>query len=88
MGPWCKTALGFRPFFFFGALFAAGAVPLWLIVFRTGLSLPSAVLAVHWHGHEMVFGFATAIVAGFLLAPPFLFGLDVIPRPRVDGKLF
>lgn len=50
------------------ALFALVSVPLWLIV-RTGDSSISSAL---WHGHEMVFGFAFAVVAGFIatrLAP-------------------
>lgn len=41
-------------------LFALAAVPLWLL-FRLKHSVASA-----WHGHEMLFGFALAVVAGFL----------------------
>lgn len=56
--------LAFRPFFFLAALFAASAMALW------GLSLSSSVsrpLTVAWHGHEMLFGYAVAVISGFLL---------------------
>lgn len=59
--------LGFRPFFLGGALFAALAVPLWLAAL---FGLPGWQPLggwLGWHRHEMLFGFALAIVAGFLL---------------------
>ncbi|HEU4826400.1 MAG TPA: NnrS family protein [Dongiaceae bacterium] len=60
-------ALGFRPFFLLAGLFAAFSVPLWLLVFH-GLIDPASYLPpTIWHGHEMVFGFAAAVIAGFLL---------------------
>lgn len=58
---------GFRPFFLFGALWAAAAVALWLPMLSGHLSLPSAFSPVEWHVHELVFGYVPAIVAGFLL---------------------
>lgn len=60
-------ALGFRPFFLLAALFAAVSVPLWLLAYRGTLEPESHLPALVWHGHEMVFGFATAVIAGFLL---------------------
>lgn len=60
-------ALGFRPFFLLAGLFAAVAVPLWLAVSLAGLALPTTLAPAAWHGHEMVFGFTVAVVAGFLL---------------------
>ncbi|ACG77035.1 uncharacterized protein involved in response to NO [Phenylobacterium zucineum HLK1] len=56
-------SFGFRPFFFFGALWAALAAPLWVWMYLSG-----SELAAHrdWHVHEMFFGFMAAIVAGFL----------------------
>lgn len=59
--------LGFRPFFLGGSLFALVALLLWAGVLA-GLLAPTPpgdMLA--WHRHEMLYGFATAIVAGFLL---------------------
>ncbi len=58
---------GFRPFFLCAAAWAALAIPLWLAVFSAGLELPSALAPTTWHVHEMVFGYAAATVAGFLL---------------------
>ena len=56
---------GFRPFFLAASVWAALAVPLWLLSF-TGL-LPWAALTREWHIHEMLFGVLAGIVAGFLL---------------------
>ena len=58
--------LGFRPFYLLASLFGASSVLLW-IAQLSGL-LPGAYLpGPIWHGHEMLFGFATAVIAGFLL---------------------
>ncbi|MGV8844608.1 MAG: NnrS family protein [Pseudomonas sp.] len=61
--------LGFRPFFLGGCLFALLAVPLWLLAWGGGLGgwQPAGGWLV-WHRHELLFGFALAIIAGFLLA--------------------
>ncbi len=58
---------GFRPFFLAAALWAVLAVPIWLVAYATGIAPPSALPPATWHAHEMVFGFAAATVAGFLL---------------------
>jgi uncharacterized protein involved in response to NO len=58
---------GFRPFFLLGAAFALAAVPCWLLALRGGLQPGGAFGAMHWHAHEMLFGFSGAIIAGFLL---------------------
>ncbi|NUT75936.1 NnrS family protein [Pseudomonas sp. C1C7] len=61
-------SLGFRPFFLAGATFAALAVAiwaLWLYGRLPGAQPVGGMLA--WHRHEMPFGFAVAIIAGFLL---------------------
>jgi uncharacterized protein involved in response to NO len=58
---------GFRPFFLFGALWAAVAVALWLPMLSGHLVVPSAFTPVEWHIHELIFGYVPAIVAGFLL---------------------
>jgi uncharacterized protein involved in response to NO len=58
---------GFRPFFLLAAGFASLVVPIWLLVV-SGAVAPVAYLdPASWHAHEMVFGYATAVVAGFLL---------------------
>ncbi|MGH8346680.1 MAG: NnrS family protein [Pseudomonas sp.] len=61
-------SLGFRPFFLAGAGFATIAVAiwaLWLYGRLPGAQPVGGMLA--WHRHEMPFGFASAIIAGFLL---------------------
>lgn len=62
-------AKGFRPFFLLAAAFAVVALPVWLLAFGAAGSLNVAPYlgAMYWHGHEMVFGFAVAVIAGFLL---------------------
>lgn len=60
--------LAFRPFFLAGSVYALFAVPLWILAW--GGLIPDWQPAggwLAWHRHEMVFGFATAIIAGFLL---------------------
>jgi uncharacterized protein involved in response to NO len=64
---WPLLRLGFRPFYLGGALLAALAVPLWLAMFMGGISGSPAVPALLWHAHEMLFGFAVAIIIGFLM---------------------
>ena len=64
---WPILALGFRPFFLLAAVLAAAAVPLWLLIYQGGLELALTLPPTIWHGHEMVFGFAVAVIAGFLL---------------------
>ncbi len=60
--------LGFRPFFAGAALYGVVAVFLWLLAYLYGVPVaPAALGPVLWHGHEMVFGYALAVVAGFLL---------------------
>ena len=60
--------LAFRPFFLTGAVYAMLAIPLWVMTWTgiwPGFQPTGGWLA--WHRHEMLFGFAMAIVAGFLL---------------------
>ncbi|MGE0260192.1 MAG: NnrS family protein [Alphaproteobacteria bacterium] len=65
-GPAILSA-GFRPFFLAGAVWAAVAIPLWLAVYAGDAIVPTLLQPLVWHAHEMVFGFAAAVVAGFLL---------------------
>lgn len=58
--------LGFRPFYLLAAGFAALAIPLWVLDYA-GLPLVHTSLpAMLWHAHEMLFGFAAAVISGFL----------------------
>lgn len=58
---------GFRPFFLGASIWASVAIPLWLGAYAAGFVAPTLLTPVDWHVHEMVFGFAAAVVAGFLL---------------------
>ena len=60
-------ALGFRPFFLGGSLFAFLALLLWAGTLTGTLQLSPSGGMLAWHRHEMLYGFAAAIVAGFLL---------------------
>jgi uncharacterized protein involved in response to NO len=60
-------ANGFRPHFFLAGLAALVLVPIWALSFVAGTPLGSAWPPTLWHGHEMLFGFITSAIAGFLL---------------------
>ncbi len=55
--------LGFRPFYLLAGAYAALAVPIWALQYAGWL--PGANIL--WHAHEMLFGYAFAVIAGFLL---------------------
>jgi len=59
-------ALGFRPFFLAAGLFAIVLLGLWLAVLQGRIATGPLAPAV-WHGHEMLFGYTVAVIAGFLL---------------------
>lgn len=60
-------AYGFRPFFWAAGAYALVGLIAWLSIYVSG------VLPLHdqppqlWHGHEMLYGFVGAAIAGFLL---------------------
>src|SRR5512145_2981315 len=58
---------GFRPFFLAAGLWAPAAMVLWIGYLAGWTGLPTAFGPLNWHIHEMLFGFAAAAVAGFLL---------------------
>lgn len=58
---------GFRPFFLGAGLWAFVDTALWIAVLNGLLSIPTAFAPAAWHAHEMIFGFAAATIAGFLL---------------------
>lgn len=60
--------MGFRPFFLGGMIFAILSMAMWMAVYAFYYQLPVApLLPSQWHSHEMVYGYAMAIIAGFLL---------------------
>ena len=58
---------GFRPFFLLGSLYAGLSILFWLPMYSGLLESNSALASVDWHIHEMLFGYLSAIVTGFLL---------------------
>ncbi len=58
-------ALGFRPFYLLASAFAALSILLWGLQFSGWLGRPYLPAPI-WHAHEMIFGFALAVVVGFL----------------------
>lgn len=61
-------ALGFRPFYLLAASFAALAIPMWMGRYLgwPGMASWFPALGLPWHVHEMVFGFALAVIIGFV----------------------
>src|SRR5690606_33687433 len=59
--------LGFRPFFLLGAIWAVLGLALWLAALAGLAEVGGPYGAVAWHAHEMIYGFAAAVLAGFLL---------------------
>jgi uncharacterized protein involved in response to NO len=58
---------GFRPFFFLAALHAGLAIPKWLGAYFGGFDIRGPFGGMHWHAHEMLFGYLSAVIAGFVL---------------------
>lgn len=58
---------GFRPFFLLAGGWALATLTLWMLSFLGFLDLPTVFDPLAWHAHEMLFGFAAAAVAGFVL---------------------
>lgn len=58
---------GFRPFFLMAAIFSPLAILVWLGVY-SGTTTPVSIYPPSfWHAHEMIFGFAGAVMTGFFL---------------------
>jgi uncharacterized protein involved in response to NO len=72
--------LGFRPFYLLASLFAALSIGLWALQLAGWLERPYLAGPL-WHAHEMLFGFALAVVVGFL----FTAGRNWSNRPTPTG---
>ena len=57
---------GFRPLFLLAGSFAALVVPLWMAIWTGRATLAGPFNPTDWHIHEMLFGYTSAVVAGFL----------------------
>ena len=74
---------GFRPFFLAAGVWGASSMVLWILEVSLGLGLGGASGGVAWHAHEMLFGYTSAALAGFLLTaiPNWTGRLPVSGRP-------
>lgn len=60
--------LGFRPFFLLAAGFAVASMAVWMAHYFQWISPAiTNISPSQWHAHEMLYGFAFAVIAGFLL---------------------
>ncbi len=60
-------SLGFRPFFLGAGIWACLAMGLWLAALGGLGGPPTHLDLIAWHAHEMIFGYAAAVIAGFAL---------------------
>ncbi|MEE8385248.1 MAG: NnrS family protein [Dehalococcoidia bacterium] len=75
---------GFRPFFLLAAAYAVISAGVWLATLEGWLATPGPLAPPWWHAHEMIYGFVSAAIAGFLLtSDPVWTG----SRPLVGGGL-
>jgi uncharacterized protein involved in response to NO len=58
---------GFRPLFLLAGIFAVLSIGLWLPEFEGEISIPTTFSPVAWHVHEMLYGYLSAAISGFLL---------------------
>lgn len=58
---------GLRPFFLGAGLWAVAAMALWIAALAGAAEPGGAYGAANWHMHEMLFGFASAALAGYLM---------------------
>lgn len=59
--------LAFRPLFWLGALFSIISLMLWGLTYTGHIAFLPFGGTLFWHSHEMLFGFTSAIITGFLL---------------------
>lgn len=60
-------AMGFRAFFALAGLSALALIALWNQMSNGSLHIDNYYPGSYWHGHEMLLGYSTAVIAGFLL---------------------
>lgn len=60
-------AYPFRIFFLLVGLYGIGIVLAWVALLFGGAALPVGWSPLHWHSHEMLFGFVAPAIAGFIL---------------------
>ncbi|RME17774.1 MAG: NnrS family protein [Bdellovibrio sp.] len=73
---------GFRPFFLLAGLVSFLFIGIWLFLTVGDVHLRT-VSSLLWHAHEMLFGFASAVLAGFLLTAT----SNWTGKPPVQGRV-
>jgi uncharacterized protein involved in response to NO len=84
--PWLRLA--FRPFYLGAALLSSLIVPLWVAIFFGAIDWQPAPAPLLWHAHEMLFGFAIAVIVGFLMTAGKTWTGLATPRGPALGFLF
>jgi uncharacterized protein involved in response to NO len=73
--------LDFRPFYLLAGLFATLSVPVWMAQYAGWLGGYVIIEGPLWHAHEMLFGYALAVIVGFL----FIAGRNWANQPTPTG---
>ena len=60
-------ALGFRAFFLLAGVSGLALIVLWTSILDGSLVTDNYYPSIYWHGHEMLLGYAVAVISGFLL---------------------
>lgn len=84
--PWLRLA--FRPFYLGAALLTVLIVPLWTAIFLGVIGWHPTPPPLLWHAHEMLFGFAIAVIVGFLMTAGKSWTGLATPRGPALGALF
>jgi uncharacterized protein involved in response to NO len=54
-------------FYLLAGVFALISIPIWIMAYQGQVPINGYLNSLAWHQHEMLFGFAPAVMAGFLL---------------------
>lgn len=65
--PYPLFTMGFRAFFALAGVSALVLILLWNAIYKGQLNTANYFSPSYWHGHEMLLGYAAAVIAGFLL---------------------
>ena len=77
---------GFRPFFLGAGVFAVVAMAGWIAALAAGWDIGGDYGALNWHAHEMLFGYTSAALAGYMLtAIPNWTGRLPVSGPQLLG---
>lgn len=82
-------AMGFRAFFALAGLSALALIALWNQMSNGSLHIDNYYPGSFWHGHEMLLGYSTAVIAGFLLtAVRNWTGIQTVTPDQLAGLCF